>query len=191
MIQRNVAIEARLIDDLMDLSAISAGKLSVSREPVDLDSLVEHVVEMLGPEIASKELELTVESSGTDVSVSADPVRIQQVLWNVVRNAVKFTPRGGRISVRNEVRGEDFAVVCTDSGIGVEAEALPRIFVAYEQASVDTYQKFGGLGLGLAIAAAIVKSHGGRLEAASDGRDRGATFTLLLPLNALASSDSR
>ena len=182
MIKRNVAIESRLINDLLDLSAVSAGKLQLSLEPVDMNALLEQVAEMLRHDIVAKELKLIIRPCAPTVYVMADPVRMQQVLWNIVRNAVKFTPRGGRIQVVNEVEGDHFVMTCTDSGIGIEADALSRIFVAYEQAGLDTQQRFGGLGLGLAIAMGIVDSHGGRLEAASEGRDQGATFTLRLPL---------
>ena len=191
MIKRNVLVEARLIDDLLDLSAISAGKLNLSLEAVDIDAVVGQVAEMLAPEIAAKELRLSIEPSPVKCSVTADPVRIQQVLWNILRNAVKFTPRGGRIQLISEIREGDFAVTCTDTGVGIEADALARIFLAYEQAGADTYQRFGGLGLGLAIAMGIVKSHGGQLEVTSAGLDRGAAFTLRLPLAARVISSSK
>lgn len=183
MIKRNVAIEARLIDDLLDLSAVSAGKLTLSLQRVDMDALVEQVAEMLQHDVVAKDLRLTVEPSALNGTVTADPVRMQQVLWNILRNAVKFTPRGGYIRVVSEARGGEFVVMCTDSGVGIDADALFRIFLAYEQASEDTYQRFGGLGLGLAIAMGIVISHGGQLEATSGGRDCGATFILRIPLN--------
>jgi len=190
MIKRNAAIEARLIDDLLDLSAISAGKLNLSMETVDIDALVQQVVEMLQHDIVSKDLQLTVEQREPGMSLAADPVRIQQVFWNILRNAVKFTPRGGQIRLVTEVRGDDFVFTCTDSGIGIGADALSRIFLPYEQASDDTFKRVEGLGLGLAIAEAIVSGHGGRLEAASAGRNHGAVFTLRLPINAKVASPS-
>jgi chemotaxis family two-component system sensor kinase Cph1 len=185
MIKRNVAIEVRLIDDLLDLSAVSTGKLNLSVEPVDMDALVAQVAEMLRHDVVAKDLQLAIEPSRWTGSVPADPVRMQQVLSNILRNAIKFTPRGGRIRVVNQAFGDHFVVAFIDSGVGIEADALSRIFLPYEQASVDTYQRFGGLGLGLAIAMGIVESHSGRLEVASEGRDRGATFTLRLPLAAM------
>ena len=181
MIKRNVEIEARLIDDILDLSAVSAGKLNLATVVVDINTLVGQVVEILNQGIDAKELRLAVRLCEEPSLVLADPVRMQQVLWNILRNAVKFTPRGGQIEVTTERQGPDIIVTCTDSGIGIDADALLRIFVAFEQADLDTYQRFGGLGLGLAIAMGIVKSHGGELAAASKGLNCGATFTLRLP----------
>jgi chemotaxis family two-component system sensor kinase Cph1 len=182
MIKRNVAVETRLIDDLLDLSAVSAGKLQLSLERVDMDTLVDQVVQMLRQEMVAKDLKMTVQPASSRDSVMADPVRMQQVLWNIVRNAVKFTPIGGAIRVECSSDEKDFILTCTDSGVGIEPDDLSRIFIAYEQATAETHQRFGGLGLGLAIAKGIVESHGGRLEATSHGHGTGATFTLRLPL---------
>lgn len=181
MIKRNVALEASLIDDLLDLGAVTAGKLKLALEPVDIDGLVAQVVDMLRQELVAKGLRIEVVPCAVARPVDADPVRMQQVLWNVVRNAVKFTPSGGYIRIASELQGGDLVVTCADSGIGIAADDLSRIFVAYQQASIEAYQRSGGLGLGLAIATAIVRSHGGQLEAASDGVDRGAIFTIRLP----------
>ena len=106
---------------------------------------------------------------------------MQQILWNILRNAIKFTPRLGRIRIASQIRDGDFVLTCNDTGIGIEPTALRRIFVAFEQADADSHQRYGGLGLGLAIAAGIVRSHGGELAAASEGLGHGATFTLRLP----------
>ena len=181
MIKRNVGIEARLIDDILDVSAVSAGKLKLSTSLVDMNTLIGQVVETLNQDIVAKDLRLTAELSPEPAWVMADSVRMQQVLWNILRNAVKFTPRGGLLEIDIQHKGQDVVVTCRDSGIGSDANSLSRIFVAFEQADLDTYQSFGGLGLGLAIAMGIVTSHGGELEAASDGLDCGATFTLRLP----------
>ena len=181
MIKRNVAIEARLIDDILDLSAVSAGKLNLATALVDMNTLVNQVVEILNHDVLAKDLRLVVRLSEEPCLVIADHVRMQQVLWNILRNAVKFTPRGGQIQVAAERKGSEVIVTCTDSGIGIGADALLRIFIAFEQADLNTHQRFGGLGLGLAIAMGIVKSHGGELDAASKGLNRGATFTLRLP----------
>ena len=181
MIKRNVKIEARLIDDILDLSAVSAGKLNLSTSLVDMNTLVGQVLETLNQDIVAKDFRLTVELSREPAWVMADSVRMQQVLWNVLRNAVKFTTHGGLLQIGTEHKGTDVVVTFRDSGIGIDANSLSRIFVAFEQADLDTYQRFGGLGLGLAIAMGIVISHGGGLEAASDGLGCGATFTLRLP----------
>jgi PAS domain S-box-containing protein len=186
MIRRNVALEARLIDDLLDLTAISAGKVSLRMDQVDLHQLIAAVAEMLGEQLRAGELALELQLHAQDARVEGDAARLQQVLWNVMRNAVKFTPPGGTIRIRTSSDARRFTMECTDSGIGIEAHALPQIFNAFEQADREVTRRFGGLGLGLAIAQGLVRQHQGELHAGSAGRDQGATFTLELPLSASA-----
>ena len=183
MIKRNVALESRLIDDLSDLSSISAGKLNLVFEVVDVHALVMQVVDMLKQDIDKKELRIDIDLGAADSHVKADAVRIQQVIWNVLRNAVKFTAHAGKIRLHSELEGADFIFNCTDNGIGIDAEALTRIFNAFEQADGNISQRFGGMGLGLAIAAGLVRGHGGQLIASSEGRGLGATFTLRMPID--------
>jgi PAS domain S-box-containing protein len=181
MIRRNVLLEARLIEDLLDLTAISAGKLSLRRAPVDMRKIIDVVVEMVQETVDEKQIDLGVHWNASRGVVDGDAARLQQVLWNLVRNAVKFTPAGGRIRI--EVDDDDdgrLRLRCVDDGIGIEASALPLIFSAFEQANDDIARRFGGLGLGLAIAQGLVLEHGGDLSASSDGLGRGATFTLRL-----------
>ena len=180
MIQRNVALEARLIEDLLDLTAISAGKVSLKPKPVDMHNLVQVVLEMLDGQVKEKNLHLRLDLAAASPVVQADEARIQQVLWNLLRNAIKFTPKDGRVEVRTRQEGGMFVLDCSDSGIGIEPEALPRIFSAFEQADQEVSQRFGGLGLGLAIARGLVAEHKGELTASSAGRGKGATFTLRL-----------
>ncbi|RYY94883.1 MAG: response regulator [Comamonadaceae bacterium] len=182
MIQRNVALEARLIEDLLDLTAISAGKVSLKPRLVDMHNLVQVVVDMLQDQLREKQLHLHLhlQLDAPRHEVSADEARLQQVLWNLLRNAIKFTPEEGRIEVRSRIEGPHFVLEVADSGIGIEAEALPRIFSAFEQADREVSQRFGGLGLGLAIARGLVAEHKGELSVASPGRGKGATFTLRL-----------
>ncbi|MBW8778428.1 MAG: response regulator [Burkholderiales bacterium] len=180
MIRRNVLLEARLIEDLLDLTAISAGKLSLRRAPVDMRKIIDIVVEMVQETVDEKQIDLTVHWSAGRGVVDGDAARLQQVLWNLVRNAVKFTPAGGRIRIEVENEGPRLRLCCIDDGIGIEASALPLIFSAFEQASDDISRQFGGLGLGLAIAQGLVLEHGGELSVNSDGLGRGATFTLRL-----------
>ena len=180
MIQRNVALEARLIEDLLDLTAISAGKVSLKPRTVDLHELVKVVVDMLDGQIKDKHLHLRLHLDAPSAEVQADEARIQQVLWNLLRNAIKFTPEDGRVDVRTRQDGGFVVVDVADSGIGIDPEALPRIFSAFEQADRDVSQRFGGLGLGLAIARGLVGEHKGELTASSPGRGKGATFTLRL-----------
>ncbi|HEY0821191.1 MAG TPA: response regulator [Rhizobacter sp.] len=181
MIRRNVALEARLIDDLLDLTAIGAGKVNLRLQPVDVHKLIQAVAEMLDADVQRGGLQLILQLDAETSVVQGDEARIQQVLWNIVRNAVKFTPRGGCVEVRTRLVGRELEVTCTDTGIGIHADALPRIFLAFEQADADVSRHFGGLGLGLAIAHGLVARHHGSLQAHSEGRDRGAVFTLRLP----------
>jgi two-component system CheB/CheR fusion protein len=192
MIQRNVELEARLIDDLLDLTRISRGKLELRRREIDARRVIEHAVATIGPELAARDLRLDVRLAAEEHRVWADAPRLTQVLWNLLSNAVKFTPPGGAVAVESRLesaadcRGRrELAVEVRDTGIGIEPEVLPRIFDAFEQTDRRITRRFGGLGLGLAVSRAIVELHGGRLEAASEGRGRGAAFTLRLPLEAV------
>ncbi|WP_298233300.1 response regulator [uncultured Azohydromonas sp.] len=183
MIRRNVALEARLIEDLLDLTSITAGKLTLHLQPVDLHRLVHAVAEMLADDVSAKRLRVTLALEAADSTVMADEARMQQVLWNVVRNAIKFTPEGGGIVLRTSSADGEFRFTCTDDGIGIAAEALPQLFTPFRQADGDVQRRFGGLGLGLAIARGLVGEHGGRIEAASDGLGLGTTVTIRVPLS--------
>jgi PAS domain S-box-containing protein len=183
MIRRNVALEARLIEDLLDLTSITAGKLTLHLQAVDMHRLVQAVAEMLAEDIAAKRLRLTLALEAAHSIVMADEARMQQVLWNVVRNAIKFTPEGGRIELRTRSTDGEFRFTCTDDGIGIAAEALPQLFMPFRQADSDVPRRFGGLGLGLAIARGLVGEHGGHIEAASGGLGLGTTLTLRVPLS--------
>ena len=179
LIRRNVELEARLIDDLLDLTRISKGKVQLSFEVVDAHTLLRNALEICQSEIDQKKLELRADFAAEKVFLRADPARLQQIFWNLIKNAVKFTPVGGQLAVRTSTndRGE-FCVEVEDSGCGIDPEVLPRIFHAFEQAGRT---QFGGLGLGLAISKALVEAHNGRISATSDGRDRGAKFTTVFP----------
>lgn len=178
MIQRNVALEARLIEDLLDLTAISAGKVSLKPRAVDMHGLVRNVADMLDAQVREKKLRLEMDLAAPSPLVQADEARMQQVLWNLLRNAIKFTAEQGLVQVRTRQDGSWFVLECRDDGIGIDPEALPRIFSAFEQADLEVSQRFGGLGLGLAIARGLVAEHRGELTAHSEGRGKGATFTL-------------
>jgi PAS domain S-box-containing protein len=180
MIQRNVALEARLIEDLLDLTAISAGKVSLRPKPVDMHGLVQVVLDMLEGQVREKRLHLRLDLAARSAVVQADEARMQQVLWNLLRNAIKFSPEEGWVRVRSQQDGPWLVLEVSDNGIGIEPQALPRIFSAFEQADGEVSQRFGGLGLGLAIARGLVNEHKGELRAASAGRGQGATFTLRL-----------
>lgn len=182
MIRRNIALEARLIDDLLDLTAIGAGKVNLQIQTVDLHALVVAVMEMLKDDIAAKHLQLELSLDADCSEVDGDEARLQQVLWNIVRNAIKFTPEGGRIRIASTCEGQEVVLSCSDNGIGIHPDALPRIFLPFEQADADVSRRFGGLGLGLAIASGLVTHHRGRLTVDSEGRDKGALFTLRMPM---------
>jgi signal transduction histidine kinase/HAMP domain-containing protein len=179
MIRRNVELEARLIDDLLDLTRIDRGKVQLNFEVVDAHSLLQNALEICQPEIDRKHLVRSVNLGARKVHLRADPARLQQIFWNLINNAVKFTPSEGQIfiSTSNDSRGH-LHVEIADSGLGIEPESLPKIFDAFEQGGRT---QLGGLGLGLAISKALVEAHKGTITAQSAGRNKGSTFTLVFP----------
>jgi signal transduction histidine kinase/CheY-like chemotaxis protein len=179
MIRRNVELEARLIDDLLDLTRISKGKVQLSLEEVDAHSLLRNALEICQGDIDKKNLSLRTDFTADKVHLEADPARLQQIFWNLIKNAVKFTPEGGWLEIRTLNNDGELQVQVSDSGMGIDAETLPKIFNAFEQG--DRMQ-LGGLGLGLAISKALVETHSGRLTAESPGKNQGATFTAVFPV---------
>jgi two-component system CheB/CheR fusion protein len=183
VIRRNVELEARLIDDLLDLTRIARGRIELDRHCVDLASIVDRAVEVCRPDIEARRLHFGVKYNPPRAYVvDGDAARLQQVVWNLLKNSTKFTPKGGCVGL--ECRAENgFAVLeVVDTGIGIEAAALPRIFDAFTQADPSFARQYGGLGLGLAITKALVEVHGGTIEALSAGREQGSTFRVRLPL---------
>jgi PAS domain S-box-containing protein len=179
IVRRNVELEARLIDDLLDLTRVSRGKLQMVSEVVAVHDLIRSAVETACQEEAqAKRLSIVLELEGEHDEVWGDPVRLQQVIWNLLRNAVKFTSPGGRIEVRSRNVDSLLVVDFIDNGMGIDQQALPRIFNAFEQAEEAVKKRFGGLGLGLAISKGLVEAQGGRLTAHSDGLGKGSRFTL-------------
>ncbi|HYG65303.1 MAG TPA: ATP-binding protein, partial [Thermoanaerobaculia bacterium] len=182
MIRRNVQLEARLIDDLLDLTRIARGKLELQLASVDVHEKIRLVVRMLEAEAAAKPVSVAVHLEAARPLVTGDAARIQQVLWNLIKNSVKFTPPEGGVQIRTWDSPEGrLRVEVRDTGVGIDPEVLPRIFDAFEQGGSSVTRQFGGLGLGLAISKSLVDLHGGTLTAASEGPGRGATFTLELP----------
>ena len=179
IIRRNVELEARLIDDLLDLTRISTGKVQLNFEVVDAHTLLRNALEICQADIEQKQLKLQLDLTAQKIHLRADPARVQQILWNLIKNAVKFTARAGEISIAtsNDADGQ-LRVQVTDSGIGIEPDALPKIFDAFEQGGRT---KFGGLGLGLAISKALAEAHKGTITAESAGRNQGAQFSIILP----------
>jgi len=182
MIRRNIELETRLIDDLLDLSRIVNGKLALHMRAVDLNEKVKHVAQICREQILEKGMHLHMSLDPRVGTVSGDPSRLQQVLWNVLKNAVKFTPEGGDIHVTTALMPDGSAeVIVKDTGIGLAPDALHCIFDAFEQGSPEITQQFGGLGLGLAISKVLVEMHGGTIRAESQGPGAGATFIVTLP----------
>ena len=183
VIRRNIELEARLIDDLLDLTRIARGKLDLQCRETRLDEIVAAALETCNAqEILEKDLRIDADLLKMGYRLHADPARLTQVFWNLLRNAIKFSMTGGSIEVTPEERDGRLEVRVTDTGIGIEPALLERIFTAFDQGRPETMREFGGLGLGLAISRAIVELHGGRLLAASAGIGKGATFTVVLPL---------
>src|SRR3954471_17531269 len=171
MIRRNVELEARLIDDLLDLTRISKGKVQLNFEVVDAHSLLRNALEIYQTEIERKHLALRLDLAAQKVHLRADPARLQQIFWNLINNAVKFTPDHGQISISTSNDSDDqFHVEIADTGLGIEPETLPKIFDAFEQ---GTRTQLGGLGLGLAISKTLVEAHKGTISAESSGRNEG------------------
>lgn len=183
-IRRNIELEVHLIDDLLDLSRVMSGKMRMHVRPVSVQEVLRRALETCAADILSRNLQLHQEFAATADQVQADPARLQQVFWNLLKNAVKFTPVSGRIEVscRNPAPGK-VQVQVRDTGIGISSEALARIFDAFEQADKTITRQFGGLGLGLAISKGIVELHQGAIRATSPGEGQGATFTVELPVS--------
>lgn len=190
-VRKNIELEARLIDDLLDITRISNGKFVLYRSVKDLHHILRDAVDKVSANAQEKNITTNWRLAATDSFVFADPVRLQQVFWNVLKNAVKFTPAGGLIEVesRNTADGRHIQLLFRDSGIGIEEDELTSIFEAFAQgrhATPNHAHLFGGLGLGLAISKKIVEAHSGSITAASPGRARGATFTIELPTTTLS-----
>jgi len=182
MIRRNVELEAHFIDDLLDLTRIARGKLELVREPMDVHAAIHRAVEVSQGDIEGKQQRLSLSLDAETSGVCGDAMRLQQVFWNLLKNASKFTPESGSIRLASRNQDGRIVVEVSDSGMGFEPEAAARIFDAFAQANQAITREFGGLGLGLAISKATVDGHGGSLSARSEGPAKGATFTVELPL---------
>jgi signal transduction histidine kinase len=188
MIRRNVALEARLIDDLLDLSRIERGRLRLDRETVDVHRVIAEAVEICRDETFVAGLEVSLRLAAADHHIEGDHARILQIIWNLIGNAAKFTPAGGTLTIRtgNAAPGDPDAgagrliIEFEDTGRGIEPGLLPRVFDAFEQGKADLHARFGGLGLGLAISRSLAEAHGGSLTARSPGVGLGTTFRLEL-----------
>jgi signal transduction histidine kinase/CheY-like chemotaxis protein len=181
VIRRNVELEARLIDDLLDVTRISKGKLQLSLETANVHEILQRSYEICREDIAAKDLKIEFRLRAERAYVEGDPARLQQVFWNLIKNSVKFTPERGRIVIETlNPTPDQVEIRTTDTGIGIEANQMDRIFNAFEQGQSSITRRFGGLGLGLAISKAMVGAHGGTIKAESHGKNRGATFIVTL-----------
>ncbi len=181
-IERNARIQTQLIDDLLDVSRIISGKLNLEVQSVDISSAVEAAITVVRPASEAKGIRLSYTRDPVLGSISGDSSRLQQIVWNLLSNAVKFTPERGWIEVQLRQRDEHVQLTVKDSGQGITAEFLPRVFDRFRQADSSTTRDYGGLGLGLAIARHLVELHGGTIRAESAGEDCGATFCVTFPL---------
>jgi signal transduction histidine kinase len=181
-IERNAWLQSRLIDDLLDTSRIATGKLHFEPQPIDLNSSVKAAVDTVLASAATRSIDLVVRLSPLPIIVIGEPIRLQQIAWNLISNAIKFTEPGGKVTVVTEREGSEGRLIVDDTGVGISAEFLPHVFDRFRQADGSTSRLHGGLGLGLAIANALAKMHGGKLEAESEGSGSGSRFTLRLQL---------
>src|SRR5712672_976454 len=181
VVRRNVELEARLIDDLLDITRISKGKLQLSFEPISIHQILQRAYEICRAEIEAKNLEVNFGLRAVHTYVEGDPARLQQVFWNLIKNSVKFTPEKGRISIETLNPAPDkIEVRVIDTGIGIESETIGKIFDAFEQGQSDITRRFGGLGLGLTISKTLIDAHGGHIRVQSSGKNQGTIFTVKL-----------
>jgi signal transduction histidine kinase/DNA-binding response OmpR family regulator len=184
-IERNARSQSQLIDDLLDVSRIITGKMHLDVRPLELVPIIEAAIDSTRPAAEAKGIKFEVSLDQKASNVSGDANRLQQVVWNLFSNAVKFTPEGGRVEVLLEPSGDTHAqITVRDTGQGINPQFLPFIFDRFRQADGSTTRKYGGLGLGLAIVRHLVELHGGTIRVHSDGADKGTTFTIVLPLRA-------
>ena len=181
VVRRNVELEARLIDDLLDVTRISKGKLQLSFEPICVHQILQRAYEICRNDIEAGNLEVIFRLRAAHTYVDGDPARLQQVFWNLIKNSVKFTPEKGKITIETVNSTPDkIEVRVIDTGIGIESEAIDKIFNAFEQGQRDITRRFGGLGLGLTISKTLIDAHGGQIRVQSPGKDQGASFSVEL-----------
>jgi signal transduction histidine kinase len=190
VIQRNARLQMHVIDDLLDMSRIITGKMVIRMASVDLTEVVNEAVEAVRPAVTAKDLDLDIGLEPAAQYITGDRDRLQQIVWHLLSNAIKFTAARGRIELRLERVGADAQIVVRDNGQGIAAEFLPYVFDRFRQADTGTTRMSGGLGLGLAVVRHLIQAHGGTIAAASAGPGLGATFTLSLPVRPAAALDA-
>ncbi len=190
VIYRNAQAQVKIIDDILDVSRVITGKFRIDAKPIDLVPVVRDALEVVRPSASAKRVELEFNAESSCCLLVADPERLQQAIWNLLSNAVKFTDTGGKVVVKVRQEGSRVVLSVSDNGVGIDPGFLPFVFDRFRQADSTTTRRVGGLGLGLALVRNIVELHRGTVEAFSEGVGRGATFTLTLPVRAVAPSDA-
>ncbi len=193
IIAKGIALQAQLVDDLLDITRITGGKLRLDVRPIDAHAALNHAYNILRSEINDREIKVSLDLAAEQHTIKADAVRLQQIFWNVLKNAVKFTPRGGSITVRTrnpKAKPDKLEVEIADTGVGIEPAMLGKVFDAFIQENAVHGHRFGGIGLGLAITQRLVEAQQGKISAQSDGRGRGATFRIEMPLETKAPADA-
>jgi len=190
-IKRQVHSQRELIEDLLDVSRIVSGKLRLELREIDLSEVIGAALDVVRPAAEAKQIRLLSELDASVTTVSADPERLQQVIWNLLSNAIKFTPHGGQVAIRSRRTDSEIEIVVADSGQGISEEFLPHVFERFLQADASTTRTHGGVGLGLAIVRHLIELHGGTVHAESAGMGRGATFRVRLPVRALQTNTSK
>jgi len=180
-VKRNAVAQSKLIRDLLDLSRLRSGKLELNRETVSPVASIENAIETVRLDADAKGIRISVSAPEEMLFVQADPVRLEQIIWNLLNNSVKFTPRGGRIEVRLEEADDEIVLTVSDDGQGIDTSFLPHIFEIFRQADSRTNRAQSGMGIGLAVVQQLVELHGGSVTAFSAGTGKGATFTIRLP----------
>ncbi len=183
VIERNARAQSQVVEDLLDMSSIVHGRMRLSRQPVDVTTVVRAAVDLVAPAGGSRRTRLVVRTGDESVVVTGDPARLQQIVWNLVANAMKFTPADGRIEVSVGKDGGDAVVTVSDTGEGIAPEFLPHVFDRFRQETEQVTRQHSGLGIGLSLAKTLAEMHGGSIKAESAGKGLGATFTVRLPLH--------
>ena len=182
LIERNARTQVKIVNDLLDISRIISGKMRLNMEPVDLSDVVQAALETVRPAVDAKNIQIQLRMESIGAAMSGDADRLQQIVWNLLANSVKFTPNGGHIEIALRAAGGYAELRVTDSGIGIDPDFLPYVFDRFRQANTSRTRIHGGLGLGLAIVRHLVESHGGTVHAESLGEEQGATFIVRLPM---------
>jgi signal transduction histidine kinase len=181
IIDRNARAEVQLIDDLLDMSRLVSGNLKLDMRAISLAEVLELAADTVGPAARAKDITLEIDTSAVPDRIACDPLRVQQIIWNFLSNAVKFTPPGGRISMTASMKDGCVSIAVRDTGVGIKPEFLPFVFDRFRQQDAATTRTQGGLGIGLAIAKHLAELHGGSVAVTSEGEGTGSTFTLTLP----------